>query len=312
MKTRLIRSSLIIVGVLVIAWLVLVLMVRPSNERDWEHDQERLATAEIDGDRVTVRNIRNFTYRSTSDYDPAWYDRTFDLGQLDRAWFVVEPFGSFEGAAHTFVTFGFADRDYLAISIEIRKERGEEFSALAGLARQYEIMYVIGDERDLIGLRANHRQDEVFLYPVKATREQIRAMFIGMLQRANELAGSPEFYNTLTNTCTTNLVRHVNDITPGRIPPSPAILFPGYSDRLAFDLGLIDTDLPFERIRERYRINDLAMEHAGAPDFSRRIREPHGKQVTDSTPAALDPRKTPRPSDAQGNCAITVAVTSSA
>ncbi|HUF11279.1 MAG TPA: DUF4105 domain-containing protein [Rhodothermales bacterium] len=279
MRARLLGSALAVVVSFAIAWLLLVLVVRPSNERDWERDQERLATAELDGDRVTIRNIRNFTYRSTTDYDPAWYDRTFDLGSLDRAWFVVEPFGSFEGAAHTFVTFGFSDRDFLAISIEIRKEKGEQFSALAGLFRQYEIMYVIGDERDLIGLRTNHRRDEVFLYPVRATTEQIQAMFIGMLKRANELAGTPEFYNTLVNTCTTNLVRHVNDITPGRIPPSPAILFPGYSDRLAFDLGLIDTDLPFEQLRERYRINDLAIEHADAPDFSHRIRgvEGHGQ-----------------------------------
>ncbi len=255
-----------------LAWLVLTLVVRPSNDRDWEHDQERLATAEIEGDLVTVHNIRNFHYRSTSDYDPAWYDRTFDLKELDRAWFVVEPFGAFDGAAHTFVTFGFADRDYLAISIEIRKEQGEEFAALDGLFRQYEIMYVVGDERDLIGLRANHRLDDVFLYPVRATPEQIRKMLLGMLERTNALAAAPEFYNTLSNTCTTNLVHHVNEITPGRIPLNPAILFPGYSDRFALGLGLIDTELPIEELRDRYRINDLARQYAESNDFSQRIR----------------------------------------
>ena len=246
-------------------------LIRPSNERKWSVDQAVLPLAEIAPPFVTVRNIRNYTYRSETDYTPAYYDKTFDLRKLDSAWFIVEPFGK-GGAAHTFVSFGFEDRDFLAISIEIRKEQGESFSALKGLLRQYEIMYVIGDERDLVKLRTNFRKDPVHLYRIDASPERIQGTFLFMLRRANHLREHPEFYNTATNTCTTNLVRHVNEITPERIPFSPAVLLPAHSDRLAYDLGLIDRSLPFDETRKRALINERAMQFADDAEFSRKIR----------------------------------------
>ena len=246
-------------------------VVKPSNTRDWSVDQERLPVATFDGPLVIVRNIRNFTYETTDRYTPAYYDKTFDLRKLESAWFVVEPFGR-AGAAHTFVSFGFGGNDFVAISVEIRKEKGESFSPLKGLMRQYEVMYVVGDERDLIKLRANYRNDVVYLYPMRTTPERMRAIFVSMLERANDLREHPEFYNTLTNTCTTNLVRHVNQIVPGRVPFSPAVLLPGYSDRLAYKLGLIDTTLPFEETRRHFQINDRARKYADDPEFSLRIR----------------------------------------
>ena len=254
-----------------IAYAALYLFTKPSTNRDWTVDQAVLPVAEFNGPRVTVRNIRNFDYTSVAQYTPAYYDKTFDLRELDSAWFFVEPFGK-GGAAHTFVSFGFADRDYVAISVEIRKEKGESFSVLKGLLRQYEVMYVVGDERDLVKLRTNYRKDPVHLYRIRTTPARIRTMFTAMLQRANKLREQPEFYNTLTNTCTTNLVRHVNEITPKRIPFSPAVLLPASSDRLAYDLGLIDTKLPFEEAQRAALINPLAARYASDPEFSRRIR----------------------------------------
>jgi hypothetical protein len=248
-----------------------VLLTRPSNHRDWAPDQAVLAHADIRGPLVTIRNIRNFRYQTTDRYTPGWYDKTFDLRELDSAWFFVEPFGK-GGAAHTFVSFGFRDRDFVAISVEIRKEKGESFSPLKGLLRRYEIMYVIGDERDLVVLRTNYRNDPVHLYRIQATPERMRAMFLAMVQRANRLHDEPEFYNTLTNTCTTNLVRHVNQITPKRIPLRASVLLPATSDRLAYDLGLIAGDLPFEETRRRALINPAARRHATDPHFPRRIR----------------------------------------
>lgn len=271
MRKRWIRIALAAVGVLALLRLAAMLFIRPSNQRDWSVDQSRLPVAEFDGPLVKIRNIRNFSYETESKYTPAYYDKTFDLRKLDSAWFIVEPFGT-TGAAHTFVSFGFRPQDFLAISIEIRKEKGESFSALQGLMRQYEIMYVVGDERDLIKLRTNYRKDEVYLYPMRTTPERMRAMLTGMLRRANKLREHPEFYNTLTNTCTTNLVRHVNAIAPDRIPWHPAILVPGYSDRLAYKLGLIDTNVPLAEVRKRFRINELAERYADDPEFSRRIR----------------------------------------
>jgi hypothetical protein len=175
--------------------------------------------------------------------------------------------------AHTFLTFGFADGAHVALSVEIRKEKGERYGPVKGLFKQYELMYVIADERDLIGLRANHRKDDVYLIPGRTTPEKRRELFLDMLGRAAGLARRPEFYNTLTSTCTTNLVAHINRISPRGVPFSLKTLLPEHVDRLAYDLRLIDTDLPYEKIRERYRINEAAGRYRDRADFSRGIRE---------------------------------------
>ena len=246
----------------------------PSNDRDWTTDQERLPWAEFVGRRVDVHNVRYARYRSADDYTVAWEDRSYDLDRLESAWFVVEPFErDWQGPAHTLMSFGFAGGDYLGISVEIRKEKGEAFSPWKGLLRQYEVTYVVGDERDLIQLRTNYRRDPVYLYPVRASRERIEQMFVSMLRRANHLRDEPEHYNTLTNTCTTNIVRHVNELVPGRVPWSYKVVLPGYSDELAYELGLIDTDLPFPEAKRRFRIDDDALRAAGRADFSQVIRQ---------------------------------------
>ena len=276
---RLLRRVLL-AGTAVVLLLFLLFQIfgpRPSNHRDWMSDQARLPRVEIDGRRVRVHDLRHARYRSTSDYDVVWEERTYDLDRLRSAWFMVEPFSEWRGPAHTLMSFGFdgleeETGDYLAISVEIRKEKGEEFTPWKGLLRQYELMYVLGDERDLLQLRTSHRRDEVYLYPVRASRERIEQMLLGMLRRANRLRGEPEFYNTLTNSCTTNIVRHVNQLVPGRVPWSYKVLLPGYSDELAYDLGLIDTDLPFAQAQRRFRIDGKAQRIGDREDFSAEIR----------------------------------------
>ncbi len=252
---------------------------RPSNQRDWSPDQAVLARAEFDGERVTVRNVRNFEYRSVREYAVRYETRSYDLSKLDSMWFMVERFGPHDemtpAIAHTLLSFGFGG-EYVAVSVEIRKERGESYSPWKGLLRQYELMYVVADERDVIGLRTNHRRDTVYLYPVRAPVEAMRRAFVEMLQRANQLAEAPEFYNTLTSTCTTNLVRHVNTIAPGRIPLSYKVILPAYSDSLAYDLGLIPNGQPLEQVRAAHRIDALAQEIGVRADFSRALRRRAG------------------------------------
>ena len=260
------------VALLLLGALAACLSIRPSNDRAWSPDQAVLPYAEIDGHVVRIHNIRNNRYQSPDRYMVDYYDRTFDLDGLESAWFIVEPFAGVPGPAHTFVSFGFASGQYVAISVEIRKERGESFSPLKGLLRRYEVMYVVADERDVIKLRSNYRHDDVYVYPVRAERAKVRRMFVEMLGRANELRERPEFYNTLTNTCTTNIVRHVNTIAPRRVPLSYKVLLPAYADRLAYDIGLLDTTLPFEEARRRFKVNDRALRYADSPDFSRLIR----------------------------------------
>lgn len=250
-----------------------------SNERDWNDDQDILPYAEIEGDLVSIHNIRNFSYASTTSYTKNYYDKVFDLNKIKKVWYVVEPFSGFPGSAHTFLSFEFEgeenkNENFVSISIEIRKEKGEAFSAFKGLFNKYELMYVIADERDAIKLRSNYRKDLVYVYPINATKEKTRELFLDMVARANDLRDRPEFYNTITNTCTTNIVDHVNKITPSKVPFfNLRILLPANSDKLAYDLGLIDTNLSFEEARARYFINDRAIKYADDPDFSRKIRQ---------------------------------------
>ncbi len=260
------------VGIVFIGYIIFALLTPPQTDRDWNLDQAITPEILITGDTVSIKNIRNFTYRTTTDYTPGYYDSTFDLTKISTLDFMVEPFSVNPGAAHTLLTFGFSDGKQVAISVEIRKEKGESFSAIKGLLRQYELMYVIADERDVLKLRTNYRHDQVYLYPIKASPEQIKNLFLDMLARADKLQREPEFYNTLTSTCTTNIVSHVNKLVPDRISLDYRILLPGYSDQYAYELGLIDTNLPFEEARKHFNINALAERYADSPDFSKMIR----------------------------------------
>jgi hypothetical protein len=227
----------------------------------------------FDGRLVHVRGVRDFRHDAPGGPAAAYDDRTYDLDRLDRVWYVLSPFGTgWRGPAHSFLTFGFADSAFVSISVEARRPEGAAFSPVKGALRRFELMYVIGDERDVIGLRALTWDDPVHLYPMRATPEQARELFVEMLKRAQEIERRPEFYNTFTNNCATNILAPVNLIATRRIPYGMDVLFPGYSDRLAHRLGLIDTELPLDEARERFRINERARAAADDPDFSLRIR----------------------------------------
>jgi hypothetical protein len=230
--------------------------------------------ADIRGDSVRIGRVRNFSYTKEEEFTPAYDDRAYDLTKLETVWFIVTPFSKrWRGPAHTFVSFGFADSQYVGISVEARREPGETYSPITGLFRQFELMYVIGDERDLIGSRAVYGGYDVYVYPIHASRERIRALFLEMLGRANALAVRPEFYNTLTNNCTSNVVDHVNHIVPRAVPRGIKTVLPGYADEVAYSLGLIDNSISLDEARRRFRVNDQASRFATSPDFSRRIRD---------------------------------------
>ncbi len=258
--------------VCVVAFLFWYFFQTPSNERDWSADQEALSSIRFAGDTVYINDIRNYTYTSTSDYKPSYYNKEINLNSVQSVDFIVEPFESI-GGAHTFLSFGFDDGSYIAISIEIRKEVGESFSPWKGILRQYELMYVIADERDVIDLRANHRKDDVYLYPTLTDRDDARALFVDMLTRAEKLREVPEFYNTLTSNCTTNIVGHINTLRDTPLSWDYRMLFPEDSDVLAKELGFILPDMTIEEARPKYRINKKAEEFKDDPLFSQRIRE---------------------------------------
>ncbi|HUP93206.1 MAG TPA: DUF4105 domain-containing protein [Solimonas sp.] len=253
--------------------LVLRAVPEASSQRAWIAGQARAPTAEIAASGVTIHDVRNFRYQPSGALARAvWETRTYDPAHLDSVWLGVSPFGGIPGVGHVFVSFGFDDGRYLAVSVEARKEQREAYGPFPGMFRNYELVYVVGDERDVVALRTNVWKDAVYLYPLKATKDAMRAAFLDILERANRLARAPEFYDTLTNSCSVNLARHANHVVPGRVPPSFKILLAGFSDELAHELGLLDFEGSMEQARVRYRVNDRAQGDVDQGDFSARIR----------------------------------------
>jgi hypothetical protein len=249
------------------------LTLRASNDRDWQPDVAILPSADIKGDLVTVHNIRNFAYRTETDYTPAYYDKTFDLSRLASV-DLVAVYWMGPKIAHIFLSFGFGGNDYLAISIETRKEVGEAYSTVKGFFREYELYYVVADERDVIRLRTNYRKDppeQVHLYRIHAPIEKGRRLFLEYMRQINALNRQPEFYNTLTTNCTTSIWLN-SKVNPDHLPFSWKLLLTGYLPRYMYDEGKLDTSLPFEELQKRSLINERAQAADKAEDFSERIR----------------------------------------
>ncbi|HKN12151.1 MAG TPA: DUF4105 domain-containing protein [Candidatus Binatus sp.] len=242
-----------------------------SNARDWTPDVARTARATFDSNRVTIENVRNFKYRSESDYDERWETRTYDLDRIRG----LDLFLSFWGPtqiAHTIVSWDFDDGQHLAISIETRKEKGESYSAVRGFFRQYELYYVVADERDLVGLRTNYRGEQVYLYRIRVPAADARALLVDYLDQVNRLADHPEWYNALTQNCTTAIRGHAQNIGAGR-RLDWRLLANGHLDQLLYEREQIETSLPFAELKARSNITDKAKASDDSPDFSARIRQ---------------------------------------
>ena len=269
------------------AGLVAWSFVRPSHDRPWRPEVAVMPRIEVDGDRVRISGYRHFEYRARDDFSERWEQRELRLSDLQGLDFFVSYWTPDGAIAHTFVSFDFAGADPVAISIEIRPEAGESFHPLRGLFRHFELVYVVGDERDIVAVRSNHRDEEVFLYRTRVSAEAARRLFLVYAERINALADTPEFYNVVSNNCTVNIVRYANRI--GRTGGwDIRHLLNGWSDRYLYDAGLVDTSMPFAELRRRSRINEAAAGAERDPGFSRRIRQ--GRPV----PAAL-PLPSPAP-----------------
>jgi len=245
--------------------------IPPSQNRDWTPDVARNPRASFDGSHVTIQNVRNFKYRSESDYDQRWETRTYNLDLVRSA----DLFLSFWGPthiAHTIVSWEFGDGQYLAISIETRKEKGESYSALRGFFHQYELYYVVADERDLIGLRTNYRGEQVYLYRILSPASLARALLIDYLIEVNRLSDQPQWYNALTHNCTTTIRGHAQSAgAGGRL--DWRLIANGHLDQLLYERGQIDTDISFDDLRNRSNITERAKAASDSPDFSARVRQ---------------------------------------
>jgi hypothetical protein len=255
-------------------------LVKPvPTTGDWQTHLSVLSNAEIIGDRITVRHVRNFRYdgaENEASMRPAYEDRTYLLSQLKRVWYIAEPFQETSLAAHTFLSFEFADGQALSISIEARKLKNQEYDLFKGLFKTYPLMYIAADERDAILVRTNIRKDDVYMYPIKTTQEKARKLLVDMLEEMNRLTIEPVWYNTLFANCTSRIAYHVNRVTPERIPSRPWQSYvTGYADAFALQLGLLDIpyDLSIEEARKLYFITQKAQQLGDTEDFSTRIRE---------------------------------------
>jgi hypothetical protein len=249
------------------------LSIEPSNDRDWQPEVARLAYADVDGDRVTVHNIRNFDYRSETDFTPAYYDKTFDVSKLESV-DLVAVYWMGPAIAHTILSFGFEGGNHLAFSIETRKEQGEAYSTVKGFFRQYELYYVVADERDVIRVRSNYRKDPpeaVYVYRLQGSIENGRRLFLEYLHRINRLKDKPAFYNTLTDNCTTGIWMNTR-VNPGHPPLSWKILASGYVPKYLHEAGRLAPGTSFDELQRMAHINARAQAADQAADFSRRIR----------------------------------------
>ena len=245
---------------------------RPRLTRNWSPDQLTLPTISTYGDKVTIHNFRQARYRSTTDYDMTLSQLTFDNTHIVRAWVMIEYFGNWLPfnlrAAHVLLSFELSTGEYICVSPEIRKQSGQTFKPLKGMFRGYEIMYVIGDERDLIQLRTTHRTDDVYLYPLTLTPAQTQTLFRDVVTAVNTLAQKPVFFNTVLNSCTTTIARHLS--TVGRALPKwhYAYLFPKDFDTLLTAYGFIDP----AHTRDEHFITSHAQHAGDSEQFSKHIR----------------------------------------
>jgi hypothetical protein len=266
-RRRRITAAFVVLYLCVVAWWI---AIPPSHHRNWRQEVAVMPRAVIDGDRVRLTNVRNFDYRTRNDFTVRYEEREVELSHLTALDFYVSYF--MEGpVGHTFLSFIFDNAPPLSISIETRPEVGEGFAPIASMFKQFELIYVVGTERDLVGVRTNHRREPTYLYRLNTSAEDARRLLLVYLERINELADRPEFYHLLTNSCTINIIRYANAAgREGRIDIRH--ILNGLIDSYLYRSGRLDTTLPFDELRRHSLINEAAQAADGATDFSERIR----------------------------------------
>jgi len=247
---------------------------KPSNERNWAQNHAVLQTAEFNGNMVTIRNVRYSRYETAEDYTTQYYNATFNLDDIRTLDLVMVPFQGLTRIAHVESSFGFADGRQIGLSIEARYEEGEQYDPAAAAMRQFELIYVFADERDMIRLATDVNKNEVYIYRLKFEPGEVRIMFVDALQRANKLAAKPEFYHPLTNSCVTNLITHINKGAPKAVPREYRTLMPGLLDSYMYDLKLVATSAKtFKETREMAKVNWLVERYGDLEYFSAGIRQ---------------------------------------
>jgi hypothetical protein len=244
--------------------------ISASNDKNWAADVVHGITGIVDGDRLSVSNVRNFSWRTEAEYTPAWEERTYDLSQL-RALDLFLIYWMGPSIAHTIMSFGFDDGRYLDFSIELRRTQNDQYSAVAGFFKTNELVFIGADERDLMTLR-KVRNEQIQLYRLRAPPERARALLVEYIKQANDLAINPRFYNTLTTNCTTAIFDMMHSVTSS-IPFDWRVILTGHLPDYLYEHAAVDTRIPIEELRERADVTGRVEEGLTEVEFSSRIRE---------------------------------------
>lgn len=266
------------IGILIlIALVAVVLLVRtPSHDRDWEVGQEKLPHIVFDGSRFTIEDLRDFNWTGPFEAEENYTEDSYDLNDMNSVDVVISHFSDFEGLAHIFLSFGFIDGRHVSVSLETRREKGEKFSPFWGLLDQFEIIYVVATDQDLIGLRTGHRNERVYIYPTVATPEQAQKLFVLLAQNINDIYDEPVMYNTLLHNCTNEITREVEEITALDFPITYKGILPGYFDEVLYEMGIVDTSKTFEEVRRANLVNNSLVDEDDE-NFAVHVREMVGK-----------------------------------
>ncbi len=267
------RTALVAAGGMLAAGLVAFYAQSASHQRDWAPEVSVLPWAEMDGDRITLHGIRSCRYRSESDFDLLHRSDTFELSRMAGVDLFQVYWGS-PAIAHTMLSFGFADGRRICLSVETRRERGESYDALKGFFRQYEIIYMWGDETDLVRLRTDHRGETVYRYRLNVPLETARAILLEYLRITNHLRDTPQWYNALLDNCTTTLIGHARPIVNPDASLDWRWLANGYLHEVMHERGTLDSSVPLEQLRRDGLVNGRAPAGLAGTDYSSRIREP--------------------------------------
>jgi hypothetical protein len=252
------------------ALLIWCLQIAPSNNRLWADDVAQVTTGVVEGDRVTLHNVRNFDWRTKTDYTQRWETRTYDLRHLNSLDMILS-YWSMPAIAHVLISFGFDDGEHVVFSVEIRREKTESFSEIGGFFKEFELSVIACDERDVIRVRTNVRGEDDYLYRIRMPVDEIRSLFLAYVSQANDVARKPRFYNTITANCTT-IIYHMAKRIVGHLPLDYRVLLSGYLPGYVYKVGGLDTRYPLEELRTLGRITERAKESDRRPSFSADIR----------------------------------------
>jgi len=249
-------------------------LIPPSNDRDWTPDVARLPKATISGNKITIENVRSFLYKTEKDYTVRYRTETYDIDLLDEVDYILSYWDGNTKVAHSMLSFGFKDGKHLCVSVETRREKGEPQTGLRGLYNQYERIYILADESDLLLLRTNYRGEEVYVYPLKFKPGKARRLLLRIMKHVDSLVKRPEFYNTIKHNCFTSILRDVA-IARGRpFDLDIRMLLNGLSDQMGYERGWFQTDgLSFEQFKKLHHINQYVVDDPDpARNFSKKIR----------------------------------------